>query len=303
MQNCDFCPHACHADRHSGRLGYCCSDDGFNISSICLHKGEEPVISGEKGICNVFFSRCNMQCVYCQNHQISRHGTGVQEKKYSLEEAVDAIEALLSDGCRHVGFVSPSHMIPQMLQIIAAIKKRGLQAIFVYNSNAYDSVITLKILEGIIDIYLPDFKYMEDETALEYSGVKNYTFHATAAIREMFRQKGSTLVLDEHGMAVSGLIIRHLVLPGQTENSRKVLKYIAEEISNRVHISLMSQYYPTPAVQFHEKLSRRITAEEYHSVCDEMERLGLYRGWVQELESYDTYRPDFGQRHPFEPEP
>jgi putative pyruvate formate lyase activating enzyme len=300
MQNCSLCPHACHADRQTDRLGYCRSDDGFNISSICLHKGEEPVISGERGICNVFFSRCNMQCIYCQNYQISRNTAHINEKKHTLHEVIDAVTEMLDEGCTHVGFVSPSHMISQMMAIMEGVKKKAYNPVFVYNSNGYDSLATLKSLEGLVDIYLPDFKYMDAAIARAYSGVEDYPSVAASAIKEMYRQKGSTLIMNEGGTAASGLIIRHLVLPGHVENSIAVLKFIAEEISTRVHISLMSQYYPTAAVQHHENLGRRLQAEEYSKVCDEMEKLGLHRGWMQELESHITYRPDFKFPHPFE---
>lgn len=300
LQDCCLCPRSCHANRESGPQGYCRSDNGFHISSICLHHGEEPVISGSRGICNIFFSRCNLQCVYCQNYQISTLGADVQESEYTLDDVVANIEFYLARGCTHVGFVSPSHVIVQVKTIIEALRNRGNNPIFVYNSNGYDLVDTLKSLQGLIDVYLPDLKYMDSRLAAEYSGAGNYAKIASLALKEMYRQKGSTLIFDDHGCAESGLIVRHLVLPGQVENSKAVLHFIAEELSPLVQISLMSQYYPTPAVRNHPQLGRQITASEYQQVLDEMEQLGMYRGWVQDFDSHASYRPDFRFDHPFE---
>lgn len=300
LRNCSLCPHNCNADRLSGSLGYCCIGDAFQISSICIHRGEEPVISGSKGICNIFFNSCNLQCVYCQNYQISTRKPEAHGSMLSLEQIVGQIVSCLDQGCTHVGFVSPSHVIPQMLSIIQALSAAKRNPVFVYNSNGYDKVETLQMLEGYIDVYLPDFKYMDPALAGEYSGAADYPHHAAMALKEMYRQKGSTLLLDDHGCAQSGLIIRHLILPGNTENSKKVLRFIAEELSPFLHVSLMSQYYPTHAVARHPILGRQITVQEYQSVTDEMESLGMYRGWIQHPDSHNNYRPDFDRNHPFE---
>lgn len=300
LTDCCLCPRNCHINRDLAADGYCRTDSGYHIGSICIHRGEEPVISGSNGICNVFFSRCNLQCIYCQNFQISTLKSDVQESVLTLDEVVQTIESYLDAGCTHVGFVSPSHVIYQMKEIIQALNQRTRHPVYVYNSNAYDKVETLKELEGLIDVYLPDLKYLDRDLAANYSIASNYPEIATAALKEMYRQKGSTLICDENGTAQSGLIIRHLVLPGQVENSKTVLRFIAEELSPLVHISLMSQYYPTPAVRDHPLLGRCITHDEYQQVVEEMENLGLFRGWVQEYESQLNYRPDFGQGHPFE---
>lgn len=300
LADCCLCPRNCHANRKLGAHGYCKTDSGYHIGSICVHRGEEPVISGPHGICNIFFSRCNLQCIYCQNFQISTLKSDVQETVYSLAEVVRIIEFYLDQGCTHVGFVSPSHVVHQMKDIIHALNHRVIRPVYVYNSNAYDKVEVLRTLEGLIDVYLPDLKYMEPDLAANYSGAGNYPEVATAALKEMYRQKGSTLLLHEDKTAQSGLIVRHLVLPGHVGNSKAALKFIAEELSPLVHVSLMSQYYPTPAVRSHPELGRCITFEEYQQVVEEMEKLGLFRGWVQEHESQATYRPDFQQEHPFE---
>lgn len=295
---CALCPRGCRADRAAARPGYCRAGDGFEIASICVHRGEEPPVSGEKGICNVFFSHCNLQCVYCQNCQISRNDTPV--RRMELEEIVSAVSRILDGGVSSVGFVSPSHMIPQMRSIVEALRAAGRRPTIVMNTNAYDRAGVIESLAGIVDVYLPDFKYMDPSLALELSGAWDYPDVARAALREMYRQKGSNLVLRGDGSASSGLIVRHLILPGHVENSKAVLRAIAEELSNSVHLSLMAQYYPPPPVAGHPYLGRTITRGEYDEVVDELERLGFENGWVQELESESSYRPDFSKPHPFE---
>ena len=301
LENCTQCPHECKSNRYSKRLGYCKSNGSFNITSICIHRGEEPVISGENGICNVFFSGCNMQCTYCQNYQISRHSVNYELRinNYELKDVITDIINCIENGCRTVGFVSPSHYIPQMKLIINSLRDEGINLVFVMNTNAYDKVETIKSLEGIIDVYLPDLKYSDNLLAEELSQVKNYPEIALGAIKEMYLQKGTNLILDENGFVKSGLIIRHLVLPGYIENSINVLRMIAEHISTDVNISLMSQYSPTIHVVNHPHLGRKLPKEEYQIVVEELDRLGFENGWVQELESNDYYLPDFTLSQPF----
>ena len=300
LTNCTCCPRECRADRTSSKPGYCQSGGGLDISSICAHRGEEPVLSGQYGICNIFFARCNMQCIYCQNYQISRNVGSLDAVTMSLPSVIGQIESILSTGATLVGFVSPSHYLPQMLEIIEALKAVGRRPFFVYNSNGYDKLSTIKYLDGIIDVWLPDLKYMNEKLGRAYSDTKNYPETATAAIKEMFHQKGSGIRLDDEGNIESGLIIRHLVLPGHVDNSIEVLRWIADELSPSVHISLMSQYHPTPHVANHPDLGRTLHPEEYEAVLEEFDRLGFYRGWVQELGSPFAYRPDFDRPHPFE---
>ncbi len=300
LSDCRLCPRNCGVNRVMGELGYCKSDAGFHISSICIHKGEEPVISGKKGICNIFFSRCNLQCLFCQNHEISQNKGPIIEKRLSFEEIISKIKETLIQTENIVGFVSPSHFVPHVKSIITALRKDGLNPVFVYNTNGYDSVDALKSLGGYIDVYLPDFKYMDSDLSLAFSQARNYPEVAAAAIKEMYRQKGSTLRKTDDGIAESGLIIRHLVLPNAVENSVKVLKYIAEEISERIHISLMSQYFPTDKVRHIPQLNRLITLEEYEQVTDAFHNLGFYRGWLQEPESESHFRPRFENDQAFE---
>jgi len=299
LRHCTLCPRECGVDRTKGEKGYCRLDDKIYISSICIHKGEEPPVSGEKGICNVFFSHCNMQCVYCQNHQISDNSSPADKYRMTLESAVNKISAILDTGVPALGFVSPTHQIPQMLAIIDKLNRRSYKPVIVYNSNGYDKAETLKELEGIVDVYLPDFKYSDPVLSKEFSDASDYPRIALKAIKEMYRQKGPSVIIDSSGYAKSGLIIRHLVLPGTVENSIAVLKMIAEEISPEVHISLMSQYYP-PKHFDRRELNEMINADDYRRVTDEMEKLGLENGWLQEYGSSDNYRPDFDKDHPFE---
>lgn len=300
LRDCAVCPRECHVDRFTGKSGFCRTGSGFNIASIFPHRGEEPVISGSRGICNIFFTHCNMQCLFCQNFQISRNDRSDPAHELELSTVIERIQSLLDTGIRAVGFVSPSHCIPQMKAIIRALEARGRRPIYVMNTNGYDKRETIASLEGMIDVYLPDLKYMDGSLARRFSQTPNYPEVAGAALKEMFRQKGSNVWLGEDGIAESGLIIRHLILPGHVENSKACLRFIAEELSPAVHVSLMAQYYPTPAVADHPELSRPLTWEEYDEVLEEFYRLGFYRGWIQDPESERCYRPDFEQSRPFE---
>lgn len=300
LHNCRICPRECGADRFSARLGWCNAGAGFNISSICAHQGEEPAISGKKGICNIFFSRCNLACIYCQNWQISSRKEPAAGHGMEFSEVIGRIVDLLDGGCHAVGFVSPSHHVPQVKAIIEAVRESGRNPVFVYNTNGYDKAETLKSLETYIDIYLPDFKYMDASLAKEYSEAADYPEVALSALKEMYRQKGSVLLCNHDGYAEKGIILRHLILPGHTDNSIAVLRKIAGEVSSSLTISLMAQYWPVPQVASHRQLGRPITPEEYERVTSELQALGFYKGWIQELDSQNNYLPDFNQQHPFE---
>ncbi len=299
LSECIICPRECRINRIAGERGYCGISAGFEIASVCIHKGEEPVISGNDGICNIFFSGCNMRCVYCQNHEISQSAHG-ETCSTHLEEILDRIEEILSGNVNSVGFVSPTHVVPQVKAIIRGLKRRNLNPVTVYNTNSYDKRAIIKSLDGLIDIYLSDYKYVTSELAKDYSEASNYPEIALKAIKEMYFQKGSGIQVNDEGVAESGLIIRHLVLPGHAEESKLVLRNIAEEISTGVHISLMSQYRPPKFMEHHRQLGRTIYETEYKSVVEEMEKLGFRNGCVQELDSYQNYNPDFSKDHPFE---
>ncbi len=295
---CNNCPHQCGVNRGLNEIGFCKTDGQLLVSSIFLHNGEEPVISGTKGICNVFFAHCNLQCIYCQNFQISLNNSFDSLWRMSVEDVVKEIEAQLNVGVNLLGFVSPSHQVPHMLSVIEKLWSKGYKPTIVYNSNGYDSIETLMKLEGVVDVYLPDFKYFSNDLGLKYSGVANYFDIASMALKEMYRQKGSTILLDDEGLVESGIIVRHLVLPGSAEDSIRVLEYIADNISPYLHISLMSQYYPTVKVLNNKNLNRKINREEYERVVQRLEDLG-FKGWIQDIESSDSYRPDFNRHTPF----
>lgn len=300
LHNCRICPRQCGVDRFAEPTGFCRTDAGYTIAAVTLHRGEEPVISGRSGICNVFFSHCNLRCLYCQNFQISRNESRGKGNDWSLQAVVGEVTAILDTGVRHLGFVSPSHMVPQMVAIIREVQRQGYRPVIVYNSNGYDRVATLQQLEPLIDVYLPDCKYMDAVLAGKWSGAADYPAVAAAALREMYRQKGNVLHLDDEGMAERGLIVRHLVLPGAVANSLAVLRFLAGELSNRITLSLMAQYRPIAAVVDRESLNRRLLPTEYAEVVAAMERLGFTEGWVQECTSADYYNPDFDQKSPFE---
>lgn len=300
LSHCTLCPRECGADRFKGATGYCRSDAGMNIASICIHRGEEPAISGPEGICNIFFSGCNLRCIYCQNYEISRpEGRNIESPDY--EETLKIIIRFLSKGIKAVGFVSPSHVVPQVKAIVRGLNERGFRPVTVYNTNSYDKKEVLRSLEGLIDVYLPDFKYSSAATAKEYSDASDYPDVAFMAVREMFYQKGSVLLTDERGRAVNGMLLRHLVLPGHAKESIEALKTIAEEISTGINISLMSQYHPTVGTSDHSTLGRTLYRAEYEEVVNAMEELGFRNGWIQDMESHQNYRPDFSREHPFEP--
>jgi putative pyruvate formate lyase activating enzyme len=300
LSRCTLCPRECGVNRFEGGSGFCGSDAGMNIASICIHRGEEPSISGPAGICNIFFAGCNLRCIYCQNHEISRPGGNCARRITDLNEALDTIGKFLSAGVRAVGFVSPSHVVPQVRAIIRGLNSRGLKPVTIYNTNSYDKPEVIESLNGLIDVWLPDYKYFTPAMAEDYSDASDYPEVALRALKKMYWLKGSVLHTDSHGRAVSGMLIRHLVLPGQAGESKKVLKSIAEELSAGVHLSLMSQYHPTPFVSNHPDLKRILYKAEYDSVVDTMEDIGFRNGWIQDMDSHKNYRPDFCKEHPFE---
>ncbi|RJX19710.1 MAG: radical SAM protein [Desulfobulbus sp.] len=299
LATCRECPRGCGVNRLQGPTGFCATGAGFSVGAVCRHRGEEPVF-GEEGVCNVFFTLCNLQCRYCQNYQISRKPRPDIAHELTLPELVGRIRRILAEGVRHVGFVSPSHVFPQMEALMEELAGDRPAPVFVMNTNGYDLAEQIRRLAGRMHVYLPDLKYMDPDLSRRYSGCPDYPAVAQAALREMFRQKGPELVLDDQGVIESGLIIRHLVLPGQVENSKAALRFIARELSPEITISLMAQYMPIPAVADDPELGRRLSSAEYGEVLEELDRLGMENGWVQDLASQDYYCPDFALSHPFE---
>jgi putative pyruvate formate lyase activating enzyme len=300
LEHCTLCPRECGVNRFKGGNGFCRMDAGFNIASVCIHRGEEPFISGTGGICNVFFGGCNLRCIYCQNHEISQSPTLMNLHGTDLPTPLDKIENILSAGINAVGFVSPSHVVPQVKAIIKGLHSRGLKPVTVYNTSSYDKAETLRSISDLVDVYLPDFKYVTPSLAFEYSEAIDYPEVAIKALKEMYYQKGSALRVDEKGRAESGMVIRHLVLPGHVEESIKVLEVIAEELSPGVNISLMSQFHPAFQVKNHPLLNRPLRRDEYEAVVAAMEKRGFRNGWVQDMDSFQNYLPDFRKANPFE---
>ncbi len=292
---CLNCPRGCDVDRTESH-GFCNAGTVPEAATICVHRGEEPPICGEKGICNVFFAHCNLQCIFCQNHEISSQNA--QGSIRGVEAIADRIAEVLPKTENIVGFVSPSHYADTIPAIVEALHARGLFPTTVYNTGGYDRVETLQFLAPYIDIYLPDFKYMDSTLALRYSHASDYPQMALNALKEMYNQKGSALPTDDNDMAYRGIIVRHLVLPGQVANSKAVLDEIAD-ISTNLHVSLMAQYFP-PMSNLPDELGRTLYASEYDEVVEHFHTLGLHRGWVQELSAQECYRPDFSKQEAFE---
>ena len=352
IDSCRLCPRVCGVDRTTGR-GFCGASADLEVASVCLHRGEEPPLNP---IVNVFFAHCNLQCIYCQNWQISKaesggvpaeldeatvvgdlvepkwHPEGVVclpslmrqlwyavgsadntlEKKKNAVKKVESIESLTDRICATfssspafskasplLGFVTAAHYAHHIAAILDAVHQRGIHPTVVYNSGGYESVETLRSLEGLVDIYLPDFKYIDSSLAASYSHAPDYPEVATAALREMIRQVGSGLKVDDQGIAYRGLIVRHLVLPGHVDNSLAVLDHLADMVPLGLRLSLMAQYFP-PRPGLPSPLDRPVTADEYAAVVAHAEDLGLTDGWIQELAARDNYRPDFNNDNPFE---
>lgn len=297
---CDICPHKCGVNRWKGELGFCHSGLLPIVDTVCRHVGEEPVLSGTRGSGTIFFGNCNLLCVYCQNHQISQDWRRMRGKEIDCTTlAVQMISLQNGFGCHNINFVSPSHFVPQIVRAILEAVPMGLNIPLVYNTSGYDSLDTLKMLDGIIDIYLPDLRYASNKISKRFSQAPDYVGHARAGIKEMYRQVGN-LSVDEEGIAQRGLIVRHLILPGKLAGSEESLTWLAEEISPEVSVSVMAQYYPAHRARRFPSLSRKITRDEYNEVIAVMEKLGMENGWIQELSSPDNYRPDFERKnHPF----
>lgn len=297
LKSCTLCPHLCGVNRFDSK-GFCKVSAMPLVSSVFLHMGEEPVLSGNIGVCNVFFAHCNLQCVYCQNHQISCNALVNVSWGKSIDEVIGFITPILDSGIRILGFVSPTHQVVQMVEIIDGLHQKGYYPTIVYNTNCYESVETLRELEKIVDVYLPDFKYVNNSLGLQYSDVSDYFDVAKRALKEMYRQKGTSLLFGDDGLVECGLIIRHLVLPGHSTESVELLNFLSDEFSPRLHISLMSQYYPPSGLNLPNPINRVLSKEEYSKVLNTMEILG-FRGWAQSLESADCYRPNFNSSEPF----
>jgi putative pyruvate formate lyase activating enzyme len=279
LSSCNLCPRKCNANRFE-KAGLCRLDHRIKAASVNLHTGEEPPVSGTRGSGTIFFSGCNMSCVFCQNYPISQLVNG---RYYTVEELSDAIVSLEKRGAHNINLVTASHLALPVSEAIRLAKDKGLSIPVLYNSSGYDSLESLSLLEGLIDIYMPDIRYQNSLVSERLSGVKDYPEVNKKAISEMFRQVGH-LVMDDDGIAIRGLLIRHLVLPHNLAETETALKWICENISNETYISLMSQYFPAHlAVSSSEysDISRRLTEDEYNNAVDCLEKFDMENGWIQ----------------------
>jgi putative pyruvate formate lyase activating enzyme len=297
LASCTVCPKDCGNDRLNDEIAACYSGRLPIVSSYTPHFGEEPALSGTKGAGNIFFGNCNLRCVYCQNYQISQTWKEQKKNEVTHERLAEMMLELQAKGCHNIGFVSPTHFAPQMARAILIAAQNGLKLPIVYNTNAYDSAEVLRLLEGIVDVYLPDLKYAEDEAGFNYSKVRGYAKFARLAVKEMHRQMGAKLIVDEDGLLKRGLVIRMLVLPNDMANIAENLKWIREEISPQTAVSLMAQYYATNKAATDERyilLSRRISEREWYEAVGQLEDTGIEEGWLQEYNGASHYyRPDF----------
>ena len=292
MRECTLCPRECRVDRTEGQVGYCKVSDELIVARAALHMWEEPCISGEEGSGTVFFSGCSLGCVYCQNYNIANNLAG---KMISIERLCEIFLELQEKGANNINLVTPSHYVPQIIEAIQLARHHGLRLPIVYNSSAYEKVDTLRLLEGKVDIYMPDLKYMNPEPARLYSKADDYFEYAEKAIEEMVRQVGRA-ELDERGMMRRGAMVRHLLLPGYLSDSKRIIKYLYDTYGDTIYISIMSQYTPLPRMAACPLMNRRVAEKEYEELIDYAIDLGIENGFIQEGETAsESYIPEFDE--------
>ena len=289
LKECKLCPHMCKINRLEGKVGRCKATDKIKISLVSLHQFEEPCISGTNGSGTIFFSNCNFNCVFCQNYKISQEGMG---QEVDIDFLAKSMIEQQEKGAHNINLVTPVMYVYHIIEAIKIAIKKGLKIPIIYNSNGYENIETLKMLEGYIDVYLPDFKYANNELGRKYSNINNYFEVTSKAITEMYKQVGPPQ-LDENGIIKRGLIIRHLILPNEIENSKKILKWIIDNIG-KVYVSIMAQYFPTYKAKNIQELNRKIGTEEYKQIEDYIYKIGIENGYMQDLgEHEEEYVPDF----------
>lgn len=287
--NCNVCPRKCGINRYE-ELGYCKSGAEIKAARAFLHMWEEPCISGEKGSGTVFFTGCNLGCAFCQNYKISQEGHGGE---ITIGRLSDIFLELQGKGAHNINLVTPTHYIPQVREALICAKSRELNIPIVYNSSGYENVDALKTLEGLIDIYLPDIKYFNDKLSIKYSKAPRYFEYASSAVEEMFRQVGSP-VFDEKGMMVKGLMIRHLMLPGQLFDSKKIVDWVLNNLPKEVYLNLMCQYTPLNKSSQYPEMNKKLNRKHYEALVDYAESNGLENGFIQDFDSAtDEYVPRF----------
>lgn len=286
IKDCTLCPRECHVNREEKKRGYCGMDSRIYAARAALHMWEEPCISGEKGSGAVFFSGCGLRCIFCQNREIA---IGKDGKEISVEKLGEIFLNLEKQGAANINLVTGAHYVPRIREALGIAKEKGLSVPVVYNSSGYEKVETLKLLEGYVDVYLPDFKYMEASLAEAFSNAPDYPERAKEAIEEMVRQTGNC-VFNEEGYIEKGTIVRHLILPGHTVNSKKVLDYLHNTYGNKIFISIMNQYTPVYEQKIYKELNRKVTEREYKKVLNHALEIGVEDGFWQ---TGDTAKESF----------
>lgn len=290
LDNCTLCPHNCKVNRLEGKKGRCKCDNTLKIALASLHMFEEPCISGANGSGTVFFTNCNLNCIYCQNYEISQGGKG---KEITIQTLADIFIKQQEKGAHNINLVTPTMYVYQIIEAIKIARKNGLKIPIIYNSNGYENIETIKMLNGYIDVYLPDLKYYTNELSKKYSNVDNYFEVATNAIKEMYSQVGNA-IFDDNAIIQKGVIIRHLVLPNHIQNTKNILKWINENMPKDIYVSVMAQYFPTYKAKNDSLINRKLNKKEYKEVFNYLYSLDLQNGYIQELGSHEEeYVPDF----------
>ena len=290
LKSCNICPHKCGVNRLNGIKGRCKCDNKIKIALASVHNYEEPCISGKNGSGTVFFSNCNLNCIYCQNYEISQLGKG---KEITIEHLAQIFIKQQEKNVNNINLVTPTMYVPQIIEAIKIARKKGLNIPIIYNSNGYENVETIKKLNGYIDIYLPDLKYYSNEIAKKYSKIDNYFETAISAIKEMQKQVGNP-IFNEEGIIQKGVIIRHLILPHHLLNTKNILKYVKENFDENTYISIMAQYFPTYKAKEDKLINRKLTKKEYKEIENYLYLLNLKNGYIQELGEYEEeYVPKF----------
>ncbi len=290
LKNCKLCPRQCGIDRTAGETGFCGASDTVKVARIALHFWEEPCISGSSGSGTVFFSHCTLKCVFCQNYDISTCHKG---REISVSELADGFISLQNQGANNINLVTATHFIPQIKKAIDIARKNGLYLPILYNTSGYETVETIRSLEGYIDIYMPDFKYFDDKYALRYSKAPDYSNIARSAIAEMVRQTGP-VIINENGIMERGTLVRHLMLPGLMLDSKRVMDYLFNTYGNDIYISLMCQYTPLPHVKEFPELDKKVDMKKYNALVDYCSSHGMEQVFIQDEESaQESFIPPF----------
>lgn len=293
LTNCQVCPRKCGVDRFIGPVGFCKSSDKIKVARVSLHYWEEPCISGEEGSGTVFFTGCNLNCVFCQNHEISQQGVG---KYISIERLSDIFLEQQTRGANNINLVTPTHYVPQIVMALNIAKDKGLVIPVVYNSNGYESLDTLELLRGYVDVFVPDLKYYKDKYGIKYSKVDNYFYHASKAIDKMVHMVGD-IKFNSKGIIEKGVIVRHLMLPGLLFDSKKIMDYLHKTYGDKIYISLMNQYTPMFKAKEYPEINRTLSKEHYDSLIDYCLNIGIKNGFIQEEgTNKEAYVPEFDLR-------